>query len=117
MVTHCLAMGYDDIKQALEKAGFSAYRREENGTLICSATHWPSVPQSANSFWIAERGNDWFIATWSPHIYRVGDSARVSELCVAVLNGCPKPAQYDFDDQIKKRFNLVEIDPDEFPDN
>ena len=63
-------MTYDDVKRALAAAGFFTYYRRESDTLICSAAEWPNVPEMTDSFWLAERRSGWYIAIWTPRLYR-----------------------------------------------
>ena len=109
-------MTYDELKSNLARAGFSTYYRDDNDTLICSSAEWPNTPRHANSFWVAKRNNDWYVATWGPRVYWLEDSARVPELCIAVLRENPDRAQWDFADHTKKEFQLHEIEPDDLPD-
>lgn len=69
-----------------------------------------------NSFWVAKRGGEWFIATWSPVIYRVADPSRLVELCVRLLQREPGGAYAEFDEPVQTDFGLVETPEDRFPD-
>ena len=64
----------------------------------------------------AKRGADWFIATWSPVIYRVGDPSRLAELCLRLLQREPGHAYYDFEEPVRAEFGLIEAAADRFPD-
>jgi len=75
-------MTYRELGGMLSEAGYFTYYREESRTMICSSAEWSNVPQIANSFWVARRDEDWYVATWSPHVYRLGDGMKVAELCI-----------------------------------
>ena len=49
-------------------------------------------------------------------MYRIPQQERVPELCVAWLRRHPDGTAFDVDAHIREQFQLVEIDPDDVPD-
>jgi len=109
-------MTYDKITKTLVSEGFFTCHRADTDTLVCSSAEWPNVPQQAHSFWVARRGNEWFLGTWAPHVYRVPNASTVAALCIAWLRQHPKRAQWDVDANIRRTFHLSEINADDLPD-
>ena len=108
-------MTYDQVAEALAGEGFFTYYREDTATLVCSSAQWPNVPQNAHSFWLAERRGRWYLGTWAPHVYQIGNSSKVPALCIAWLRQHIAPAQWDVDMSFKREFQLVEIQADDLP--
>jgi hypothetical protein len=107
-------MTYDDITNAVAFEGFFTHYREDNDTLICSSSAWPNVPQEAHSFWVARRGEGWYLGTWAPHVYRFGDASSVPALCIAWLHQHATCAG-DVDESMRREFQLSEIDAEDLP--
>ena len=112
---------YAKLQHAVESAGFFTTFNpiEEVGDRIVCASH--QYPQGherrglyGNSFWVAKRGADWFVAGWAPAIYRVPDSDRVAELCLRLLRREQGGAYGDFDEPVRRDFALVRISDEEF---
>jgi len=78
-------MTYDDVTKALTAESFFTHYREESDTLVCSSAEWPNVPQQAHSFWVARRGERWYLGTWAPHVYLFADPSMTPALCIAWL--------------------------------
>jgi hypothetical protein len=98
-------MTYDDITKALATEGFFTHHREDTDTLVCSTAQWPNIPQQAHSFWVARRGDSWFLGTWAPRVYRFTEASSVPALCIAWLRLHPSPAQWDVDERIRREFD------------
>jgi len=115
---NCLSehkMTYQSLASEIAKAGFFTTGDFES-KLICASKTRSEGGYTGNSFWITERAGVWFLGTWGVHVYRIPESERVSELCVAWLSRHPDGTAHDVDDFIRKEFGLVEIDPDEMQD-
>jgi len=100
------------LKKAIEEAGYFAEFHKAPYILYPASIKFENG-YTGVSFWIAKRKNEWFIATYSPRIYRIPDPKRVSELAVAVLGG-GGGTPYDFQLEIKTAFRLVEVSEDDF---
>jgi hypothetical protein len=112
---------YDDLKEAVEAAGFfTTFQpiRQPGDRIICASRSSPRG-LSGNSFWVARRGGEWYVATWSPLIYRLPDASRLVELCLLLLRRKPTGpfgAYAEFDEGVCAQFGLVRIADDEFVD-
>ncbi len=108
-------MTYELLAKAVSAAGFFT-TGDFSTQVICASKIRPEGGYCGNSFWIAQKGNDWFLGTWGVHIYRIPDPERVPELCTAWLRRHPSGTAADVDDWLREEFKLREIDPDDFPD-
>jgi hypothetical protein len=113
---------YDEIKSAIEQAGYFAFYEavpEYGDRLICASDRWQNGPNQGdfhgNSFWVARRGNHWFIATWGPCYYRMTEPKRSGELCISLLSRQPERAYSMIDKEVQLEFGLIEIDETELP--
>ena|SRR5436853_4190485 len=102
-------MTYQLLAKAVSDAGFFTTGDFES-KVICASKIRPEGGYTGNSFWIAHRGNDWFLGTWGVHIYHIPEPERVPELCVAWLRRHPDGTASDIDSHIREQFNLVEVD-------
>ena len=109
---------YATLKSAVETAGFFTTFQpiKRPGDRIVCASRQRNSGLGGNSFWVAKRGEAWFIATWAPRIYRVQESARLTELCVLLLQREDEQAYFDFDEAVRAEFGLVAARDDEFTD-
>jgi hypothetical protein len=107
-------MTYQLLAKAVAEAGFFTTGDFES-KVICASKTRPEGGYTGNSFWIARRDSGWFLGTWGPHVYRIPEPARVSELCVTWLRRHPDGTAADVDSYIREKFELVEIDPEELP--
>ncbi len=112
----------DAVRSALESAGFfTSIQPIPSGDRVVCASRRHTTGERARSlggtsFWIAHRGGQWFIATWSGAVYRVRDPERVIPLCLELLNREEERALNDADlnNDLRSRFGLTPIDPDAF---
>jgi hypothetical protein len=114
---------YADLKEAVEAAGFFTTFMpilEVGDRIVCASRSYTSGPRAGglggNSFWVAKRGSDWFIATWAPIIYRLQKTEVVAELCIHLLRRAPGAAYCAFDEHVRSTFDLIEIGENEFVD-
>lgn len=112
---------YADLKTTIEAAGFfTTFQpiRHPGDRMVCASHAYTSGPREGslggNSFWVATRGGEWFIATWSPIIYRIPDPECLVNLCVRLLSRSPGRAYGDVDESVRTEFGLVEIQYEEF---
>jgi hypothetical protein len=112
---------YAHLQHAVESAGFftTFMPIEEVGDrMVCASHKYPEGHERrglyGNSFWIAKRGADWFVAGWAPSIYRVPDTGRLAELCLRLLRRERGGAYGDFDEQVRRDFTLVPVSDEEF---
>jgi hypothetical protein len=103
---------YVSLKNDVEAAGYFVVTPLDKGVdRVYLASIKFDNGHSGVSFWVAQRKNEWFIATYSPRIYRLPDPKRVAEL--AVLGG-GGGTPYDFRPEIKATFQLAEVSEDDF---
>jgi hypothetical protein len=83
---------YAELQHVVECAGFftTFMPIEEVGDrIVCASHQYPEGHERrslhGNSFWVAKRGVDWFVAGWAPAIYLVPDNTRVAELCLRLV--------------------------------
>jgi hypothetical protein len=108
-------MTYEHLATAISDAGFYT-TGDFDSRVICASKVRPEGGYTGNSFWIAKRAGGWFLGTWGPHVYRIADPARVPELCVTWLRRHPDGTAPDVDSFIRDEFDLVEVDPEDLPD-
>jgi hypothetical protein len=100
------------LKKAIENAGYFAEFHKDPDILYPASIKLENG-HTGVSFWIALRKSQWFIATYSPRVYRIPEPERVAELAVAVLAG-GGGTPYDFKPEIKETFQLQEVSEDDF---
>lgn len=112
---------YAELQHAVESAGFfTTFQpiKEPGDRIACASHRYPEGHERrglyGNSFWIAKRGFDWFVAGWAPAIYRLPASNRVEELCLCLLRRERGGAYGDFDEKIRQDFALVPVSDEEF---
>ena len=112
---------YANLKQAVESAGFfTTFRPMENvgDRIVCASHQYPEEHGRrglyGNSFWVAKRGADWFVASWGPVIYRVPDSGRVAELSLCLFRREGGGAYGDFDAEVRREFALIPVSYEDF---
>lgn len=109
-------MTYQLLATAISDAGFFTTGDFEN-KVICASKILPEGGYTGNSFWVAQRESGWFLGTWGPHLYRIPEPEFVPQLCIAWLRRHPDGTAADVDAYIREEFHLVEIDPDDLPDD
>jgi hypothetical protein len=109
---------YADLRSAIEAAGFHSTLQPilVVGDRIVLASERAPDGLHGNSFWVARRLGDWFVATWAPKIYRLGNVHRLVELCLHLLHRRPAGAYAAIEPDVVAEFNLTEVADDEFPD-
>jgi hypothetical protein len=114
---------YGALKAALEAAGFHTTFMPittPGDRMVCASRRHTSGTRSGclggTSFWVAKRGDEWFVATWFGLPYRVMDEERLVALCLELLNRENGKAlsEADLDEGLRNRFALVPISPEEF---
>jgi len=108
-------MTYQSLTKAVSDAGFFTSGDFES-KVVCASKLRPEGGYTGNSFWVAQRSIGWFLGTWGVHVYRIPEEHRVADLCIAWLRRNPDGTPYDVDTHIRDEFHLVEIDPDDLPD-
>ena len=108
-------MTYQLLAAVITDAGFYATSDFET-KMICASKIRPDGGYTGNSFWVARRASGWFLGTWGPHLYSIPDTDRIPELCVEWLRRHPDGTAYDVDPRIREEFHLIEIDPENLPD-
>lgn len=110
---------YSEVKNAIEAAGFFttfAPIAELGDRMVCASRRYETGERAGslggNSFWIAKRGNDWFIATWSGLAYRAPSQQQLVALCLEMLSRETSRAFWDsdIDKDTRARFELSPAD-------
>jgi hypothetical protein len=110
---------YSALKQTIEAAGFHTTFMpidKPGDRMVCVSHRYSSGERAGGlggiSFWVAKRGDDWFIATWSGVVYRVPDEQRHAALCLELLGRQDRGAlcDSDLDQNIRDRFALTEAE-------
>ena len=114
---------YNELKATIEAAGFHTTFMPidtPGDRMVCvshrNATGERNGGLGGISFWVAKRGDNWFIATWSGIVYRIPDPQRLTTLCLELLRREDRGAlcDSDLDQHTRDHFALMAIDPDEF---
>lgn len=108
---------YTPLARRVEDAGLHTNGLNDEGrwarTVVCSKRD-ANGHLTGNSFWIACIGRQCYVATWAPHIYRLGDGIDPGRFCIEYLTRCPDGTRHDFDDEAKRFGALEELQPDVF---
>ncbi|SRR5258708_8345950 len=108
---------YNSLARAIAKAGFYTNGVEDHGTwhrtCICSK-RLADGRLSGNSFWVSRLPSGWYLGVWGGSLYRIADENKVAELCISWLSREHNGTKWDFDDQVKQDFGLVEVSEKEF---
>lgn len=106
---------YGALKRAVEAKGFfsTAQPIKRPGDRLVVASQRFERGLTGVSFWIARRESGWFVATWTPHIYRIPDAAKVEAAVLEALH-TGRGTPYDFTDSVKSAYGLVEVSDAEF---
>jgi hypothetical protein len=114
---------YAELKNTVEAAGFfTTFQpiREPGDRIVCASRAYTTGLRKGglggNSFWVANRSGEWFMATWAPIIYRVSNPGRLAELCIRLLSRQPASAYAYFAEPLTAEFGLIEISEEEFVD-
>ena len=101
---------YADVIVAVERAGFFTRFDPDcvMGKRLILASKRKPHGLTGNSFWIARRGSDWYLATWRPSYYRITDPADVLPLCLHCLRSTNR-THPDPDNDIKTRYGLTPL--------
>ncbi len=112
---------YAELQQAIESAGFYTTFQpidEPGDRIVCASHQYPNGQERrglhGNSFWVAKRGADWFVASSAPSIYRLPEARRVAELCLRLLRRKPGGAYGDFNEDVRRDFGLIAVSNEEF---
>lgn len=112
---------YAELQHAIERAGFFTTFKpiEEPGDrIVCASHQYPPGHERrglhGNSFWVALRGKALYVASWAPHIYCVGSPQRLTELCIRLLKRDGGSAYWDFGEDVRRDFGLVEVSEEQF---
>jgi len=93
---------YQQLADCLFARGIESYF--QNPELLVLSGQNPAMP-SSNSFWVTKKGEEWFIGTWLPTIYKVADEKQLGEICEAVFKSSPT-AIYSMAPELAARLNL-----------
>jgi hypothetical protein len=107
---------YDEIVARIQESrNFVTFQpiKEFGDRLVLASKKYDSGPRigglGGNSFWIAKRGKDWYIATWLPAIFRIPDARQVLPACLRLLQKEPPGAYYTLDKELVTEYSLEEI--------
>jgi hypothetical protein len=112
---------YAELKRAIEDAGFFTTFmpiRQVGDRMVCCSHQFTDGPKAGGlggrSFWVAKRDDGWYVATWSPSIYRVSRTDKLVALCLELLRCEPSRALFDLAQEVVDRFELVPVTTSEF---
>jgi hypothetical protein len=100
---------YAELAKRLEGKGIGSYF--QNSEMLVVSNQNPAMPDS-NTFWVTNRGGQWYLSTWMPAVYQVPKDRDVVEICEIVFRSSEK-ALYTIDAPIALDLNLRLLSDDE----
>ena len=108
---------YGLLTRAVNEAGFFTNGIEDHGTwhrtCVCSK-RCPDGSLTGNSFWVSRVCSKWYLGTWDGSIYLLPEEDRLLELCISSLSRARDGTRYDFDDRLKREFQLLPVADETF---
>jgi hypothetical protein len=109
---------YESLAKAIQNAGFFTGGVENKGTWdrICinSKRRPNGLGCTGNSFWVSRLSSGWYLGTWGGCLYRLPNESRLAELCIRWLTRVPDGTRPDFDEALKRQFDLMPVSEEEF---
>ena len=109
---------YLPVVSALEAAGYfvTAMPLDSGGDrIVCAGQRrHDGTGFTGNSFWLAERNDNWFLGAWCGRVYRLLGADAASEIAIAWLRLNPSRTDWDVPDKLKLQYNLSEAAHEEF---
>ena len=101
---------YESPRKAIDSAGFFSQPETIDGVVdrVVCASERNDYGFTGVSFWIAKRGDVWFVGAWGGFIYRVPDRVLVETVAVDLLRthqGTP----WDFAPELKLKYSLRSV--------
>lgn len=113
-----MTQDYAELQQAIESAGFFTTFQPTGDRIVCASHRYPEGHERqglyGNNFWVALRGQEWYVGTYAPSIYRVTFPERLKDLCVHLLQREGGSAYGDLDEDVRRAFGLVEVSDEDF---
>src|SRR6185312_7437805 len=93
---------YQQLADCLHQRGIDSYF--QNPEMLVVSGQNPAMPGS-NSFWVTRIGEEWFIGTWLPAVYKATDGEKICDVCEAVFKSSPT-AIYSVAPDLAAKLNL-----------
>lgn len=103
---------YQQLAECLHVRGIESFL--QNPEMLVVSGQNPAMPGS-NSFWVTKRGEDWFIGTWLPAVYKVADEKRLCDICEAAFKSASS-AIYSIEPDLAAKLNLSPLTDSEVED-
>jgi hypothetical protein len=109
---------YESLDRHLRSAGFFTNGVESKGdwdrTTVCAQKLSGNAVFSGHSFWVTLLPDGWIVGTWGGLLYRLPDANSINQLCTEWLTRYPDKVVTAFDEDVKKKYGLVEISEEQF---
>jgi len=93
---------YQQLAQSLHTRGIESFL--QNPDLLVISGENPATPRS-NIFWVTKKGEEWFVGTWLPAVYKVADEKQLCDVCEVVFNSA-STAIYSVEPALAAKLNL-----------
>jgi len=109
---------YDVARRAIEAAGYFTSPESLDGVVdrVVCASKRDEFGYTGISFWIAKRGEAWYVGSWGGSLYRIPEGLQAGLLAIDILathSGTPG----DFSLELKLKHSLREVSGSElYPD-
>ena len=105
-------VSYDEIKTAVEDAGFFTSRMpfDDGGERLVCANRATEHGLSGNSFWLAKIESVWTLGVWGGQEYEITEPQRISEMAVDWLANTGAETKADIDAWLGEKYHLNVVD-------
>jgi len=93
---------YNQLAECLDAKGIGSYYQGPDRFVVSGLN--PALP-TANCFWVARRGDEWYIGTWLPAIYQVPLGQDICRVCEIVFRSSGV-AIYTIDEGLASQLQL-----------
>ncbi|XZE35637.1 hypothetical protein SH501x_001139 [Pirellulaceae bacterium SH501] len=112
---------YRNIIAAIEDAGYyvsgpNQYVEPECtwNRIIPASKLRPQGGYTGNSFWISFDDGEWFIGVWGGRIYGIREPSNIASMAIEWMSAKPDGTFHDFDSWVIEKYDLYEIDENDF---
>ncbi len=113
-----MTANYTELRTAVEAAGFYVTKvapfRAHDRVVVCGEKRSDGHGYTGNSFWVSQIAGDWYLGSWSGREYALPHNANVALFCITVLTRSASKTEWDFDEQLKRDFGIVELEDSDF---
>jgi hypothetical protein len=103
---------YAPLIDALAEQSISTYFQDEDQLVVCTQSG-PAFPFAGNSFWVSNRGGQWYLCTWGPVCYEVPATADCAALCAEFVRRGTCAKTFVSADLVHK-YGLRQMDDNEY---